>query len=122
VLEVRPAGRGKDRQELLQGLFRGLDLGHVIEAVYSRYGVDRAHVAVRRSPAPARAALAYLVKHLTESTRAELVPIPGFSRSESVPNLSSRFATLLRTQASVRRDLKALELALKLRGENSEAV
>ena len=94
----------------------------MIEAVCSRYGVDRAQLAVRGSRAPARAALAYLAKHLTESTRAELVPILGLSRPESVPNLSSRFATLLRTQASVRRDLKALELALKPRDENSKSV
>jgi putative transposase len=103
-------------------LLRGVDLDRVIEAVCSRYGVDRAQLAVRGSRAPARTALAYLAKHLTESTRAELVPILGLSRPESVPNLSSRFATLLRTQASVRRDLMALELALKLRGENSKSV
>ena len=103
-------------------LLRGLDLGPVIEAVCSRYGVDRAQLAVRGSRAPARAALAYLAKHHTECTRAELVPILGLSRPESVPNLSSRFATLLRTQASVRRDLMALELALKDRGENSKSV
>ena len=52
-------------------------------------------------------ALAYLAKHDTECTRAELVPILGLSRPESVPDLSSRFAALLRTQASVRRDLVA---------------
>ena len=107
---------------LFQGLLRGVNLDRVIEAVCSRYGVDQAQVAGRGSRAPARAALAYLAKHLTESTRAELVPILGLSRPESVPNLSSRFANLLRTQASVRRDLKALELALKLRGQTSKSV
>ena len=86
---------------------------------------------VRRRPGPARrarlegagpAALAYLAKHHTESTRAELVPILGLSRPESVPDLSSRFAAPLRTQAGVRRDLMAPELALKDRGENSKSV
>ena len=53
---------------------------------------------VRRRPGPARrarlegAALAYLAKHRTESARAELVPILGPSRPESVLDLSSPFA------------------------------
>src|SRR5271165_4549196 len=70
----------------------------------------------------ARAALAYLAKHHTESTRAELVPILGLFRPESVPNLSARFAALLQTQSNARRDLVALELALGLSGENSKSV
>ena len=82
----------------------------VIEAVCSRYGVDRGQLAARGSRSPARAALAYLAKHHTEATRAELVPILGLSRPESVPNLSARFAALLQSESNARRDLLALEL------------
>ena len=91
-------------------LLRGLDLARVIEAVCSRYGVDRGQLAARGSRSPARAALAYLAKHHTEATRAELVPILGLSRPESVPNLSARFAALLQSESNARRDLMALEL------------
>ena len=76
------------------------------------------------SKSQSRAALAYLAKHQTESTRAELVPIPilGLSRPESVPNLSTRFAALLAAEASARRDLRELEFALGLKKENSKSV
>ena len=86
----------------------------MIEAVCSRYGVDRGQLAARGSRSPARAALAYLAKHHTEATRAELVPILGLSRPESVPNLSARFAALLQSESNARRDLMALERALGL--------
>ena len=103
-------------------LLRGLDLARVIEAVCSWYGVDRGQLAARGSRSPARAALAYLAKHHTEATRAELVPILGLSRPESVPNLSARFAALLQSESNARRDLLALERALGLSGENSKSV
>ena len=86
---------------------------------------------VRGRPGPTRrawlplaspAALAYLVKHHTEATRDELVPILGLSRPESVPNLSARFAALLQSESNARRDLMALERALGLSGENSKSV
>jgi hypothetical protein len=73
-------------------LLRGLGLARVIEAVCSRYGVDRGQLAARGSRSQARA---YLAKHHTEATRAELVPILGLSRPERLPNLSARFAALL---------------------------
>ena len=94
----------------------------MIEAVCSRYGVDRGQLAARGSRPPARAALAYLAKHHTEATRAELVPILGLSRPESVPNLSARFAALLQSESNARRDLLELERALGLSGENSKSV
>jgi hypothetical protein len=53
-------------------------------------------------------------KHDTEATRAELVPILGLSRPESVPNLSARFAALLQTESNAMQDLMALERALGL--------
>ena len=70
----------------------------------------------------ARAALAYLAKHHTECTRADLVPILGLSRPESVPNLSARFATLLATDTHAKNELSALEVLLGLREVNSKSV
>ncbi len=61
-------------------------------------------------------------KHDTEATRAELVPILGLSRPESVSSLSARFAALLQTESNARQDLMALERALGLSGENSKSV
>jgi hypothetical protein len=62
-------------------LLLGLALDRVIEAVCQRFGVDRGHLAARGSRSPARAALAYLAKHHTECSRAELEPIPRLSPS-----------------------------------------
>jgi hypothetical protein len=91
--------------------------------VISYWHLPRSHAVAVPVPASplARAPLAYLAKHRTESTRAELVPILGLSRPESVPDLSARFAALLQTQSNARRDLVALELALGLSGENSKS-
>ena len=88
-------------------LFRGLDLARVIEAVCSRYGVDRGQLApwlplvgphCPRLPgeAPYRGTL---------TSSAD----PCLSRPESVPNLSARFAALLQSESNTRRDLLALE-------------
>ena len=120
---VWPAPRrsGPPRPARERRLLRGLDLARVIEAVCSRYGVDRGQLAAVGSRSPARAALAYLAKHHTEASR-ELVPILGLSRPESVPNLSARFAALLQSESNARRDLLALERALGLSGENSKSV
>ena len=58
----------------------------------------------RGSRSPACAALAYLAKSTTtEATRAELVPILGLSRPESVRDLSARFAALLQSESNARR-------------------
>ena len=86
-------------------LLRGLDLARVIEAVCSRYGVDRGQLAARGSRSPARAALAYLAKHHTEATRAELVPILGLSRP--------------RASLTCRRDSPLCSRANRTRGEIS---
>ena len=50
------------------------------------------------------------------------MPILGLSRPESVPNLSARFASLLETEPTARRDLKALETSLGLCKVNSKSV
>jgi REP element-mobilizing transposase RayT len=119
LTEQRPSHRDLRREERL---LHGLGLGRVIEAVCRRYGVDARELGARGSRSPARAALAYLAKHHTECTRAELVPILGLSRPESVPNLSARFAALLRSQKGARQDLKALEVDLGLNKVNSKSV
>jgi hypothetical protein len=46
-----------------------------------------------------------------------LVPILGPSRPESVANHSARFASLIASEATARRDLTALELSLGLENE-----
>src|SRR4051812_32510069 len=97
----------------------GLELCPGIEAVCSRYGVDLAGLAVRGSRAPARAALVpgeapYRVH--PGRARADPGPLPARERPRSV--VAIRRAAPLRTRAGVRRDLMALELALKDRGED----
>jgi hypothetical protein len=122
LLRRRPGDQAHRDLRRERRLLRGLDLALVIEAVCSQYGVDWGQLAARLSRSPALAALAYLAKHHTESSRAELVPILGLSRPESVPNLSARFAALLRTQSNAKRDLMALQLALGLNLEDSTSV
>jgi len=117
--EQPPSHRDLRREERL---LHGLDLGRVIEAVCRLYGVDAGELAARGSRSPARAALAYLAKQHTECTRAEIVPILGLSRPESVPNLSARFAALLRSDKGARQDLKTLELDLGVNKVNSKSV
>ncbi len=94
VAQKNPSHSDLRREERL---LRGLDLERLIEAVCKEYNVERGALAARGSRSAARAALAYLAKHYTECTRADLVAILGLSRPESVPNLSARFATLLAT-------------------------
>jgi hypothetical protein len=103
-------------------LLRGLDLDRLIKVVCKRCGVARGQLAARGSRSQARDALAYLTKHYTECTRANLVPNLGLSRPESVPNLSARFHSLLKTVPTVQRDLTALEIFLGLHGLNSKSV
>ena len=94
----------------------------MIEAVCSRYRVDRGQLAARGSRSPDRAALDYLAKHHTEATRAELVPILGLSRPKPIPNLSARFAVCSRANRTRGEISLALERALGLCGENSKSV
>ena len=104
-------------------LLRGLDLARVIEAVCSRYGVNRGQLAARSAPAR-RPALPSPTWRSTipRPPAPSSVPILRLSRPESVPNLSARFAALLQSESNTRRDLLALELALGLSGENSKSV
>jgi hypothetical protein len=76
------------------------------------YGVDAAEFARRGCRQPARAALAYLARRYTMSTNADLVPMLGLSRAESVPNLTRRFQTGLDADPCVRRQLSQMLGAL----------
>ena len=76
----------------------GVELDRVVQTVCRHYGVDRSELARRGSRSPARAALAFLARKYTEATLADLVPVLGVSRPESVPNLTRRFSTWLESQ------------------------
>jgi len=103
-------------------LLRGLDLERLIEAVCKEYHIQRGELAARGSRSAARTSLAYLAKHHTECTRADLVPILSLSRPVSVPNLSARFTTLIATDTRAKNELLALEVLLGLREVNSKSV
>ena len=119
-------GRGDRVRILIQGRARndlrrdervllGVELDHVVQTVCRHYGVDRSELARRGSRSPARAALAFLARKYTEATLADLVPVLGVSRPESVPNLTRRFSTWLESQNDARQDLKRLQTQLGLR-------
>ena len=93
-------------------LLQGLPLSRVVEVVCAVYEVDRTELRIRGSGHPARAALAYLARSRTVATNAELAPMLGVSRAESVPNLTRRFAAWLATDARVRKQLRHLEKRL----------
>ena len=108
--------QGRPRNELRRDerVLLGVDLDRVVQSVYHHYGVDRSELARRGSRSPARAALAFLARMYTEATLADLVPVLGVSRPQSVPNLTRRFSTWLEGQNETRRDLKKLQAQLGL--------
>jgi REP element-mobilizing transposase RayT len=103
--------RGDTRRERRREsrLLRGLTLGRVCEAVCASYAIDRSELSRRGSRHPARAALAYLARRRTVATHAELMPILGLSRPESVPNLTRRFGTWLAADSGIRQQYQRLE-------------
>ncbi|MGP0064874.1 MAG: hypothetical protein ACLQGP_14910, partial [Isosphaeraceae bacterium] len=58
-------------------------------------------------------AVPYLARRRTPATNAELVPLLGLSRPESVPNLTRRFEAGLNTDVEVREQLSRLEEELE---------
>jgi hypothetical protein len=86
------------------------------------FGVDLALLAIRGNRSPERGALAYLAREHTEATSAEMAPILGLSRPESVPNLTRRFAFMLERQARTRQDLSALETNLGVGNKTKNSV
>jgi hypothetical protein len=93
-------------------LVQGIPLRRVCELVCESYGVAPTELSRRGSRHEARPVLAHLARQYTEATLAELAPILGVSRPESVPNLTRRFDAWLSTRKDVRLRLKELEAAL----------
>ena len=67
-----------------------------------------------RKPKPGALRLAFLAREYTQATLAELVPVLGLSRPESVPNLTKRFSTWLAGPTDARENLKKLRRQLGL--------
>jgi hypothetical protein len=107
VGRLRGQVRGQPHRDLRreERLLRGVDLRRVVEAVCRHYGVDRALLAARGH---------------TEATRAELAPILGVTRPESVPDLTRRFAGWLGSRPRARQDLMALEATPGVGGKNQK--
>jgi hypothetical protein len=79
--------RGKPRQQQRRELrlLQCLPISRVSEVVCAFFEIERAELSLRGSRHPARAALAYLARSRTVATNAELAPMLGVSRAESVP-------------------------------------
>lgn len=114
-LRILIQGRARNDLRRDERVLLGVDLDRVVQTVCRHYGVDRSELARRGSRSPARAALAFLARKYTEATLADLVPVLGVSRPQSVPNLTRRFSTWLENQNDARRDLKRLQAQLGLR-------
>jgi REP-associated tyrosine transposase len=109
--------QGRARRDLRreERALLGVELERVVQTVCRHYGVDRSELARRGSRSPARAALAFLARKYTEATLADLVPVLGVSRPESVPNLTRRFSIWLESQSDARQHLKRLQRELGVR-------
>jgi REP element-mobilizing transposase RayT len=108
---LRTMVRGETRRERRREsrLIESLPLARVSDAVCAVYKIERAELSRRGSSHPGRAALAYLARLRTAATNAELAPVLGLSRAESVPNLTRRFAGLLAENAKTRDQFQRLE-------------
>ena len=107
---VRGDSRGERRRE--SRLILALPLSRITEVVCANYEIERTELGRRRNRHPARPALAYLARRRTAATNAELAAVLGVSRTESVPNLTRRFAAWLETEPRIRAQLRALEKEL----------
>jgi hypothetical protein len=108
---VRAMVRGQFRPERRPEarLMAGLPLERVCAVVCSVYGISPEELGRRGSRQVARAALAYVARQRTTATHAELMRWLGVSRPESVPNLTRRFASWLRSDVRVREQLIRIE-------------
>ncbi len=114
-LRILIQGRARNDLRRDERVLLGVDLDRVVQTVCRHNGVDRSELARRGRRSPARAALAFLAREYTEATLADLVPVLGVSRPESVPNLTKGFSIWLESQNDTRRDLKRLQVQLGLR-------
>jgi REP element-mobilizing transposase RayT len=94
-------------------LVQGIELRRVCDLVCKSYDLAPSELARRGSRHEARPVLAHLAREYTECTHAELAPILGVSRPESVPNLTRRFDATLASRKDVRLRLNELEEALR---------
>ena len=83
----------------------GLDPRRIFAAVTSFYGLDDAALSRRHDPHLARAVAAWLCRRHTEASLRELAASLGLSRPDSVPNLTRRIETRLKTSPELSNDL-----------------
>jgi chromosomal replication initiation ATPase DnaA len=74
-----------------------LDPRRIFAAVTSFYGLDDEALARRYDPHVARRVAAWLCRRHTEASLRELAASLGISRPDSVPNLTRRIDTRLKT-------------------------
>ena len=86
----------------------GLDPKRIFAAVRSFYGLDEAALSRRHDPHVARAVAAWLCRRHTEASLRELAEWLGLSRADSVPNLTRRIETRLKTSPELSNDLAAI--------------
>jgi hypothetical protein len=110
ALDRAKPSRDRRREQRRLG---ALDLTSLTDIVCRYFRVEHCELSRRGSRHPARAAFCYLARQHTAATNAELVPLLGLSRPESVPNLSRRYASRLRTSAQTRKELRDLKEALE---------
>ena len=92
--------------EVLQ--LAGLDPERICSAVAEFYGVDRAQLSRRYDPHLARAVAAWLCRRHTQAPHRELAERLGLSRADSVPNLTRRLDTRLRTSPRLAEELEQI--------------
>ena len=83
----------------------GLDPKRIFAAVTSFYGLDDVALSRRHDPHLARAVAAWLCRRHTEASLRELAAPLGLSRPDSVPNLTRRIETRLKTSPELSNDL-----------------
>jgi putative transposase len=83
----------------------GLDPRRIFAAVRSFYGLDDDALSRRYDPHVARAVAAWLCRRHTEASLRELAASLGLSRPDSVPNLTRRIETRLKTSPELSNDL-----------------
>ena len=77
----------------------------IFAAVMSFYGLDDAALSRHHDPHVARAVAAWLCRRHTEASLRELAAPLGLSRPDSVPNLTRRIETRLKTSPELSNDL-----------------
>jgi hypothetical protein len=87
------------------GQLAGLDARRIFAAVTSLYGLDDQALSRRYDLHVARAVAASLCRRHTEATLRELAASLGLSRPDSVPNLTRRIETWLKTSPELSNNL-----------------